>query len=92
VNLDADPSGLQAFMTKNGGSKWQHLRDPNGTEGKLSSDFGIITVPTMFLVDKAGRVASGVSADNLDAAVKLLLQGKSLPVTGSASSGSVERK
>jgi len=93
VNLDADPSGLQAFMTKNGGNKWQHLRDPNGTEGKLSSDFGIITVPTMFLVDKTGRVASGVSADNLDAAVQLLLQGRSLPATrGSAAGGAGERK
>lgn len=78
VNLDSDAAGIPGYIAKNGGSQWQHLRDPEGAEGKLSSDFGIVTVPTMFLVDKSGLVAGGVTPESLDSAVQLLLQGKPL--------------
>lgn len=77
VNLDADASGLSAYLKKNGGS-WQHIRDPGGTDGQIAKDFGIVTVPTMFIVDKAGRVAGAVTMENVEAAVTSLLQGKPL--------------
>jgi hypothetical protein len=77
VNLDADASGVQPYLVKNGG-KWQHIRVPGGTDGKLAKDFGIVSVPTMFVVDKTGRVAGGVTADNLEQAVVSLLKGQPL--------------
>ena len=77
VNLDADASGLNAYLQKNGGA-WQHIRDAGGTDGQIAKDFGIVTVPTMFLVDKAGRVAGAVTMENVEAAVTALLQGKPL--------------
>ncbi|HIE96664.1 MAG TPA: redoxin domain-containing protein [Planctomycetes bacterium] len=77
VNLDADAGGIQPYLAKNGGT-WQHIRVPGGTDGQLAKDFGIVSVPTMFVVDKAGRVAGGVTADNLEQAVVLLLKGQPL--------------
>lgn len=86
VNLDSNAAGIPGYIAKHGGN-WPHLRDPEGAEGKLSADFGIVTVPTMFIVDKAGRVAGGVTAETLDSAVQLLLQGK--PLQSAARSGLV---
>ena len=77
VNLDADASGLNAYLQKNGGA-WQHIRDAGGTDGQIAKDFGIVTVPTMFIVDKAGRVAGAVTMENVEEAVTALLQGKPL--------------
>ncbi|MEQ9411913.1 MAG: TlpA disulfide reductase family protein [Fuerstiella sp.] len=77
VNLDADASGIQAYLARYGG-EWQHLRDPEGTDGQLSRDFGIVSVPTMFLVDQTGKVAGAVTADNLETAVVTLLKGQPL--------------
>lgn len=77
VNLDADASGLKAYLEQYGGA-WQHIRDAGGTDGQIAKDFGIVTVPTMFIVDKAGRVAGAVTMENVEAAVTALLQGKPL--------------
>lgn len=77
VNLDADASGLSAYLKQNGGA-WQHIRDAGGTDGQIAKDFGIVTVPTMFIVDKTGRVAGAVTMENVEAAVTSLLQGQPL--------------
>lgn len=77
VNLDADASGINAYIAQNGG-KWQHVRDAGGTDGQIARDFGIVSVPTMFIVDKAGRVAGAVTVENLEPAVQALLQGQGL--------------
>lgn len=75
VNLDADASGINAYIAQNGG-QWQHIRDAGGTDGKIARDFGIVSVPTMFLVDAAGRVAGAVTVDNLEGAVQAMLKGQ----------------
>ena len=77
VNLDADAGGIQSYLARNGGA-WQHIRDAGGTDGQLARDFGIVSVPTMFLVDKTGRVAGSVTTENLEAAVDALLKGQAL--------------
>lgn len=77
VNLDSDASVIPGYISRHGGN-WQHLRDPGGADGKLAREFGIVSVPTMFIVDKTGRVAGGVTADNLESAVQLLLKGQPL--------------
>lgn len=77
VNLDADAAGIRDYLQKNGGN-WQNIREAGGTDGKLARDFGIVSVPTMFLVDKTGRVAGAITPENLEAAVKTLLLGQPL--------------
>lgn len=77
VNLDADASGIRDYLQKNGGN-WQNIREAGGTDGQLARDFGIVSVPTMFLVDKTGRVAGAITPENLEAAVKTLLLGQPL--------------
>lgn len=80
VNLDPNAASLRPFIDKYGG-RWQHIRDADGMDGKLAKDFGIVSVPTMFLVDRKGIVAGGVTADNLQQAVETLLEGKALGET-----------
>ena len=77
INLDSNAASLKPFIEKFGG-RWQHIRDAEGMDGKLARDFGIVSVPTMFLVDKRGVVAGGIATENLDQAVQTLLQGKTL--------------
>ncbi len=81
VNLDANASSVAPFIEKYGG-RWQHIRDAGGTDGKLAREFGIVSVPTMFLVDRRGIVAGGITTENLAQAVETLLQNK--PLGGSA--------
>ena len=88
VNLDADAGGIQGYMAKHGGA-WHHIRDAGGTDGKLARDFGIVSVPTMFLVDKSGLVAGAVTAENLEGAVQSLLQGK--PIQTPSRQGTASR-
>ena len=82
VNLDANAAAVNPFIQKFGGGSWQHIRDAGGTDGQLAKDFGIVSVPTMFLVDRHGIVAGGITAENLETAVETLLQGK--PLGGSS--------
>ena len=77
VNLDANAASVAPFIQKYGG-RWQHIRDAGGTDGALAKDFGIVSVPTMFLVDKQGIVRGGITSENLNQAVESLLQGKPL--------------
>lgn len=77
VNLDPNAASIKPFIDNYGG-RWQHIRDPDGMDGKLAKEFGIVSMPTMFLVDKRGVVAGGITAENLDQAVTTLLQGKAL--------------
>jgi peroxiredoxin len=77
VNLDANAASVNPFIKKYGG-QWQHIRDAGGTDGQIAQDFGIVSVPTMFLVDKQGIVAGGITAENLEQAVESLLQDKPL--------------
>lgn len=77
VNLDANAASVNPFIRKYGGN-WHHIRDAGGTDGQIAKDFGIVSVPTMFLVDKRGIVAGGITAENLEQAVESLLQGKPL--------------
>ncbi len=77
VNLDPNAASIKPFI-ENYGGRWQHIRDPDGMDGKLAKEFGIVSMPTMFLVDKRGVVAGGITAENLEQAVTTLLQGKAL--------------
>lgn len=55
VNLDADKASLDEFLKANPAS-WSQIHEAGGMEGRLANDFGIISLPTMILVDPQGKV------------------------------------
>ncbi len=79
VNMDGDLSALPAYL-KQHGITWQSLREAPKENGMQPGDFGygIVSVPTMFLVNKQGIVEGGITTANLDFAVDALLKGKKL--------------
>jgi thiol-disulfide isomerase/thioredoxin len=88
VNLDANADAIPPYVRQHK-IAWQSIRDAGGTDGQLAREFGIVSVPTMFVVDKSGIVAGGITTENLDFAVKTLLQGKNLEEAARQSSAAV---
>lgn len=82
VNMDTDTAAVAAYL-KEQGVTWQNLRDTPKSEGLQPGDFGfgIVSVPTMFIVNKEGIVEGGITTANLEYAVDTLVQGKKLEAT-----------
>lgn len=57
VNLDADKATATA-AAKDGLSEIATIFEPGGMESRLANEMGIISTPTMFLVDSKGNVAN----------------------------------
>lgn len=57
VPLDEDKSTVEAFVKKNN-MTWPQVYQPGGTAAPIAVQYGIIQFPTMFLVDKSGKVVS----------------------------------
>ncbi|HLJ11541.1 MAG TPA: redoxin domain-containing protein [Planctomycetaceae bacterium] len=57
VNLDPDKTAVGAYLTQHG-VKWPQIHEPGGLESAPARDFGIISLPTMFIVDAEGKVLS----------------------------------
>ena len=55
VNLDNERAELDAFV-KEHQVAWPQIFEPGGIESRLAVDYGIISLPTMFLVDAEGKV------------------------------------
>jgi thiol-disulfide isomerase/thioredoxin len=59
VNLDDDPANVNRFMTQNptvGIHLFQQGKGPGSMTSPLATHYGINGLPTMFLVDKQGKV------------------------------------
>jgi len=57
VNLDLDGAPIQEHIAKHK-VPWPHVHEPGGMEGAPSLAYGIVALPTMFIVDKTGTVAA----------------------------------
>ncbi len=57
VNLDNEKADLDAFL-KSTPLPWPEIFEPGGMESRLASEFGIISLPTMFLVEPDGKVGN----------------------------------
>lgn len=58
VNLDGgDKAKVDAFL-KSANLPWPQIVEPEGMDGRLANEFGIISLPTMFLVDPQGKVTN----------------------------------
>ncbi|MDA1164269.1 MAG: redoxin domain-containing protein [Planctomycetota bacterium] len=65
VNLDQQVSDVTTF-TKQNRITWPNIFQPGGLDAPLAQQFGLVTVPTMFLVDRDGRVISnGLTINDL---------------------------
>ncbi len=74
VNLDTTPELVQPYITEHK-VPWPHIHEPGGLESNPAKAFGIISLPTMFLVDKTGTVVSrSTSVQELKAELPKLLQ------------------
>jgi len=88
INLDPDSSVVAPYLKKHG-ITWQSLREAPKEEGQQPGDygFGIVSVPTMFIVNKEGIVEGGITTANLDFAVDALIQGKKLEAISPGETG-----
>jgi thiol-disulfide isomerase/thioredoxin len=57
VNLDTAGELVQPYITEHK-VPWPHIHEPGGLDSGPGKSFGIISLPTMFLVDKTGNVIS----------------------------------
>ena len=57
VNLDVDGAPIQEHIQKYK-VPWPHIRETGGMESAPAMAYGIVALPTMFVVDKTGTVAA----------------------------------
>lgn len=57
INLDGQPTDLTAFAQQNR-ITWPNIFQAGGLDAPLAQEYGILSVPTMFLLDRNGRVLS----------------------------------
>lgn len=67
VNLDTDQSTAIGYLQSNPLS-WPQLYEAGGLDSRLATELGILTLPTMILIDKEGKVVNrNIHAAELDA-------------------------
>jgi hypothetical protein len=75
VNLDSAPAEATAYLRGNKSLPWSQVYEPGGLEGRLATEMGILTLPTMILVGRDGKVLNrNIHAGELDAELKKLLR------------------
>ncbi len=56
VNLDHTKAAMTQYQQSQR-MNWPQLYEPGGLESRLANELGVVTLPTMLLIDKTGRVA-----------------------------------
>lgn len=57
VNLDTNKRQMEQFVQTQR-INWAQLYEPGSLDGRLANELGILTLPTMLLIDKNGRVVN----------------------------------
>ena len=57
VNLDNDKADLDAYLQASP-LPWPQIFEPGGLDSRLAVEFGIISLPTMILIDPDGKVSN----------------------------------
>jgi thiol-disulfide isomerase/thioredoxin len=74
VNLDSPGAPIQQYI-QNFRVEWPHLHEEGGLESRPAVDYGVISLPTMFVVDKNGTVVNAAATiDDLKSTVPELLR------------------
>ena len=72
ISLDQDRGALTKFI-KEKDMTWPQYFDGKGWENKISTHFGVRSVPAMWLVDKEGKLVTTNARSGLEAQVEALL-------------------
>ena len=74
VNLDNDKEAAAKYLKKNR-HPWPQLFEPGGLDSRLANELGVLTLPTMLLVDKRGKVVNrSVHANELEGELEKILR------------------
>jgi len=74
ICLDSRKADVIAYLKKNPWP-WNHIYEPGGLDSRLANELGVLTLPTMLLLDQQGKVANrNVNISDLDREVKSLLR------------------
>jgi TolA-binding protein/peroxiredoxin len=74
VNLDADKKAVESHLAENR-LPWPQLYESGSLDGRLANELGILTLPTMILLDRKGRVVNrNLNINELEAELKKYLQ------------------
>ena len=74
INVDGEAQMLKSFLRTNSLS-WPQLYASGGLDSHLANELGILTLPTMLLIDKSGRVVRrNVHSAELKAEIERLLK------------------
>ena len=65
VNLDNERTDVNAYL-KDSPLSWPQVFEGGGLEGRLAVEYGITSVPTMFLADAQGKVINRVIRTSAD--------------------------
>jgi peroxiredoxin len=73
ISLDNKKEDLIAYLKKHS-LPWTHIYEPGGLDSRLANELGVLTLPTMLLIDQEGKVVNrGINAAEIDREVKALL-------------------
>jgi thiol-disulfide isomerase/thioredoxin len=76
VNLDTSRSDAVSYLEQHK-LPWPQLYEPGSLDGRLANELGILTLPTMLLLDRKGRVVNrNIHATELENEVKKYLDQK----------------
>jgi hypothetical protein len=76
VSLDGNKESLDDYLSKNRLS-WPQLFEPGGLESRYANELGILTLPTMILIDDSGKVVNrSIHISELDSELRTRLNGK----------------
>ncbi len=74
VSLDNDVKDLNAYLAENP-LPWPQIYEEGGLDSRPANVFGILTVPTMILLDQQGKVVSrNIAVADVESEVKKLLK------------------
>jgi thiol-disulfide isomerase/thioredoxin len=68
ISLDQDEDAMRTFTQQNE-MTWPQFFDGKGWDNKIASDFGIQSIPTMWLVGKDGKIITVNARDDLSGQV-----------------------
>ncbi len=70
VSLDANRQTLDQYLAKNP-LPWPQLFEPGGLDSRYANELGVLTLPTMILLDDSGKVLNrGIHITELDTELK----------------------
>ena len=74
INLDSDQATAIKYLQGNP-LAWPQMYEPGGLDSRLATDLGILTLPTMLVLDKEGKVVNrNIYAAELDGELGKLLR------------------